>query len=469
MSDGDKHILSKEELVVSLQDQISNLIDFCHEYDKGKIRMAKPISTILRNLFHTGKRKGTALSLLSQLSILEQNWFDYSARVPVIQDIDTFCLVNWVVGYDGGVKPNFYFFQNVERYANFTNWWNEPVANSLIHGSYSREKLVLDMADKEGSHVDSSLPKKYKALRDGNFVSNIKIIKSDGIEENFINTHCACIRTIAHETLLTLRANHPSLLLQPYSYPRQHRGLVLTEEKYKRAISLDPNNVELLSEYASFLEVSCRDYYSAAKIYDRALDINPKHCDCLNNYANLLSGNLKNEVLAEQLYLRALDVVPQDPVVLFNYALHLTRYLSDIKLAEKCYRLSIKFDPTNQKYLESYAFFLIQTKKDMGEAEKIYKKIVKINPQNITGLVHYANILSFKNDNKSAESLYKRALEVDPTNVLTLNAYAIYLITKNNDYEKADEFFKLAIHVDPFNEGTKKNYSKFKAEFQNNR
>lgn len=49
--------LSDEDLIYALQDQVSLLTFYCKNYDAGQKNMALPMSSTLRNLFHTSKNK----------------------------------------------------------------------------------------------------------------------------------------------------------------------------------------------------------------------------------------------------------------------------------------------------------------------------------------------------------------------------------------------------------------------------
>ncbi|GEM_PF-4093153 len=464
--------LTSEELMESLQDQISNLIDFCKDYDLGKKIRAKPISSILRNLLHNPARKQGGIALLTQLSMLEVDWFDFSHPVPVMQAIDTCTLVNWAI-YNGNisVEPNTYL-DYIPRVMKIIDWWNEPVANSLLHGTYSRKELVLGMADKEGSHVDPSLHKKYIALREGTFVSNITAVGSNGDTQTFKDVHNACIRAIAHEALLTLQKNFPQAFIHPYTFINPKESARISwensiEEKYVKALDLDQNNVDLMSDYAIFLTDIRKDYLTAAKVYDLALKANPIHFNCLNNYANLLNVFLKDLFTAEALYIRALEVKPNDANALGNYALLLSKIPDKHDTAENYFKLALKIDPLHENNLGNYALFLTIVRRDHVAAEIFYKRALEINPNHLVSLANYANILSDKGDYDSAELLYKRVTGAYPKHVNSLNNYAVFLenIRKNND--EAESFYKRAIEVNPNDVNSVKNYSNFLSKKRN--
>lgn len=381
--------LSKADLMKSLQEHISNLIDFCSDYDQGKTLRAKPISTTLRVLFHNSKGKGGGVSLLTQLSMIDLEWLDLAFPVPVIQGIDTCTLVHWPTSQFGhSVEPNLTPYLDVVRCKKFPKWWTDPVANNLQHGTYSRELLVRYMANKEAAHVDSHLHEKYRALREGTFVpirGNNEIQKDIKIKD----VHYACIRTIAHETLLTLQKNLPEAFLQPYvfdahpyrNYAHKHlktseidasqsswrafswrarheQDVIKANKIFQEGFTLFPNSDGLIIDYAIFLHTKLNDSEAAESMFCRALELKPDQASYKSDYALFLTNLRKSFGLAEQLFTEALNVAPTCVGFLVNYGVFLEKCIKDYDKAESIYKRALDADPNDSLALTAYNRFL---------------------------------------------------------------------------------------------------------------
>ncbi|MCG8344522.1 MAG: hypothetical protein MI685_05075, partial [Chlorobiales bacterium] len=78
------------------------------------------------------------------------------------------------------------------------------------------------------------------------------------------------------------------------------------DKVYKEGIREIPDSVELLGNYASFLETVRKQHDEAEKYYQRAIEVDPKHVVSLTNYAKFLSYDCKSPAAAEKYYKRAL-------------------------------------------------------------------------------------------------------------------------------------------------------------------
>jgi hypothetical protein len=184
-----KRVRTQPELKVQLCEQIHLLQHYCIEFDKGDWAMAKPISVALRVLFHqSGKSYPNQGALLHQLKIRNGFWFDstrlFGTTIPC-------------------------------RRTNFQNWWNEEIFHHHNFGALCRRIIVATMADQDGgAHVDGSINNSYDSILNGSYF-NVTFgenkIPPQGVER-------ACIRTIAHETLMTLEKRFPALFETTYSW-----------------------------------------------------------------------------------------------------------------------------------------------------------------------------------------------------------------------------------------------------------
>lgn len=180
--------------------------------------MTSSASTVLRNLLHHPQKGRYGRALLESLCMRDGLWFDFSFtdRVPVMQEIDTCLLVGWQTSVQGPDVVPAFMQSSQPRELDFDQWWKEPIANSQRFGSYSRQEIVSFIADMEGAHVDTAFPDKYCALRDGTFVSNIRFVSPQQEPQTIPNLHTACLRHIAHETILTLHRRNRDLLRDRY-------------------------------------------------------------------------------------------------------------------------------------------------------------------------------------------------------------------------------------------------------------
>lgn len=184
--------------------------------------------------------------MLSQLSLLNDfEWLDFSSYFPVIQDIDTCSLVYWNSCSKKGitVEPFIHFHcprPNGIGSKDFSTWWNSPIANSQKFGTYSREDFILFMANKEGSHVDNTLPEHYVALKDGSFTSHITSFEGVNTASYARGLNRACIRTIAHEVLMTLEKNYQEIFIEKYIYPTRESHPSKGEQLRLYGIEMDP-------------------------------------------------------------------------------------------------------------------------------------------------------------------------------------------------------------------------------------
>lgn len=171
--------------------QFDFLEQSCLAFDKGKEAEGARIATNLRILLH---QTGRSQALLEQCGVLRDLWlYDsagqyaeeeaYSALafVGVQYDISPGKRINsvrYVPNLGGAVRqqPSTGFQirellngRKARRGAGFhlplQKWWKQPVIRDTAGWEFSREKLVLFLANTDGgAHVDSALPEDYYAL-----------------------------------------------------------------------------------------------------------------------------------------------------------------------------------------------------------------------------------------------------------------------------------------------------------------
>lgn len=216
-----KRTRSTHELLQQLQEQLHLLQGYCTQFDSGDWLAAKPMSTALRILLHHPDRpKSGQGALLAQLGLRGGFWLD-STRVFGMSTPKSSqwswpqLLIMQMNDRSTGFQPKILDREVHLRKTPFIEWWTTELANHSEFGSISRKKIVTGMADQDGgAHVDGHVDTSYDAFSNGEYFS---ITIGDKKELARGATH-ACIRTIAHETLLTVYRYAPKAVVTPYRW-----------------------------------------------------------------------------------------------------------------------------------------------------------------------------------------------------------------------------------------------------------
>lgn len=412
---------SQDDLKKLLQDNISNLIDSCISFDEGDRAKGQLIAMLLRTLLHHTVPNGTSNSLLEQLSLRTGNWYAMEAPVPVMQDIDTCTITYW--NFCNGVmsaEPNFSMSPHTTK-KDFNVWWNGAVANSLIYGSYSRKDFVIGVANQDGVHIDPEIFRKYAALKDGTFVSNIQGTVG-GVQSHIPELHYSGVRQIAHELLLTLSETCPDAFYKEYTPKTKIEHIHIQHDQ--KVISEFKNDSDKLNDYGVYLQNRFNDLDRALKFYLLALDANPFNKHALGNVA-LISGKQQKNSHAESFFQRVLALDPNDCNNLANYALFLAK-LNNLA-ADQLFIKVLELDEFHPLALKNYPIFLAHVKGDTVSAEKYYKLALEIFPDDANTLNNYAIFLErFKKDFTQAESFYQKALSIDHNHLDASNNYKAF-------------------------------------------
>ena len=121
-------------------------------------------------------------------------WGLVASRLTVIEGMDVD--VSWVPHLDNTFER--------PKHIQFTGWWKRPVAKDSSGRFWSREDLVLAVANKDGgAHVDQELPEDYSALTRGNSFGATAHLGS-AVTKPAPDPVPACVRQIAYETVESL-------------------------------------------------------------------------------------------------------------------------------------------------------------------------------------------------------------------------------------------------------------------------
>jgi len=197
--------LTKEDLIIQLQEQLKILALLCSQYDQKNDFLYKEIAVKLRLLLHNTKN---TKSLLAQIG-LENIEFRTSAKniseqasqgiykAPICMTFRTFP-DDPPVRIDPELIPILYT-------TNFADWWeHEAMMYDTDNVTYTRKQLILEVANTDGgAHVDASLNATYHAITrvSGSGIS----YKLPDADEVYLNPVPALIRQIGHEVISTFK------------------------------------------------------------------------------------------------------------------------------------------------------------------------------------------------------------------------------------------------------------------------
>jgi Flp pilus assembly protein TadD len=128
------------------------------------------------------------------------------------------------------------------------------------------------------------------------------------------------------------------------------------ENLWKKALELNPQDIGILTDYASYLGNIKKDLPGSEIYFQQILQLDPHHLPTLINCGStyLLHGNFER---AEQYLKKALKIDPNNSAALVNYASVLMQK-HDVLPAEEYYMKAVHADPKNSEILSIAASFL---------------------------------------------------------------------------------------------------------------
>ncbi|MBF0627312.1 MAG: tetratricopeptide repeat protein [Magnetococcales bacterium] len=224
----------------------------------------------------------------------------------------------------------------------------------------------------------------------------------------------------------------------------------LTERLYLQALTLEPENADILGAYALFQHEVRRDPNEAETLYRRAVRANPDHAVNLDNYAVFLQEVRKEYDEAERLYRRAHMLEPHFATHLGNLALFLHEVRGDDDQAEELFRNALKTDGQDAAILGNFALFLHNTRRDDDQAEQLYRRALEANGQDANTLGNFALFQkNVRRDYDTAEHLFREALRIDPNHSAHLGNFALFMKNIRHDYDQAEAYYHRALEADP--------------------
>ncbi len=206
-----KYLVSKDDLITHLKDQIDFMISSTISFDNEFEGEAKRLAATIRVLVHDTKSCSALLTQLNKMNIL---FFDSASAFDPRNPLTCNCLLlkrlykeetedleaDYIAPLDN-LPPT----RNKDKKVSFGRWWNRNTVFKDKGGNlFSRRDIVLTVADKEGgAHIDPTLDQPYANLT--KFNSLAWKVHTESKEKDMGNPVPPGIRQIAHEVIKTLK------------------------------------------------------------------------------------------------------------------------------------------------------------------------------------------------------------------------------------------------------------------------
>lgn len=184
--------------------------------------------------------------------------------------------------------------------------------------------------------------------------------------------------------------------------------------EYKKAVTINPGDVEL--------------YSKIARIYEKYLTGTPSHLDS-----------------AEAIYTRQVNNNPVNKKLVFNRA-EFYRRNGEADKAISDYLRGLKADSTDEQYICNLAF-TYEDKEDWDNALKYYNMSIKVKP-NLLAYVNRGRLYKLGNQLDLAQADMEAALKLDPTYAQCYLILGNIAIAQNNP-AKARELYKKGLAQNP--------------------
>ncbi|KAI9078789.1 hypothetical protein K1719_039247 [Acacia pycnantha] len=234
---------------------------------------------------------------------------------------------------------------------------------------------------------------------------------------------------------------HP-LILRNYAQILQSKGdLHGAEEYFLRATLADPNNGEILMQYAKLVWDLHRDKQRALEYFERAAQASSPDSHVLAAYASFLweieddDGDGDGDEEGGKHYTNS-KVQNENNEEKIKFASPPKQDDKDTDV-EDYHRKMIDENPSNPLFLKSYAQFLIQSKGDLHGAGECLSRAILTDPGDGKILMQYAQLLwELHQDKHKALTYFERAAQVAPLDSDVQAAYASFLWEIEDDEEE---------------------------------
>lgn len=206
--------LSITDLENHLKEQVAFLQRSAKAFDQGYLVEAKRIAVIVRLLVHDTTSSKSLLGLLNLKKIrFLATSPEYDENTKDIGSFNGLALLEMNTAEGARFIPRCSIpvkSPQPHTWKEFDGWWHKTVIKDAKNQEFSRKKLVLALANKEGgAHVDPELDVDYAALsRDNSMGWYYEAANKKGPVEDIELASC---RQIAHEILESLKRVRPDL------------------------------------------------------------------------------------------------------------------------------------------------------------------------------------------------------------------------------------------------------------------
>lgn len=245
----------------------------------------------------------------------------------------------------------------------------------------------------------------------------------------------------SYKILEKINSSQRDTFLNKYIYEIALKGFKsnqLSIDELKKSveniITTEPNNAENWIVYAS-IKAQEGDNEGAKKAYKKAIEIDPKNIEAYYQLALLESKNTEKSLYY---FNKIMEIDPSlSADVYYNIAV-LYSLKGDTKNVIEYINKAIKADPTS---LKPYYFMALYWEEvgDFKKALDAYSKIISIEPQNVEALNRLAELYISTGNIALAEIYLKKVLSYNPSNSKAL--WWLSLIEEDRkNYEKAAEY-----------------------------
>jgi len=195
------------------------------------------------------------------------------------------------------------------------------------------------------------------------------------------------------------------------------------EQRYRRAIELDPNYATAHQWYARLLLFMGRQEAALTEI-DKAVALDPLS-PIIRHNAAYLYADIDRDAAIEHLE-TALEINPTFRSARAELA-NLKYEAGELDEAEQLHRTMIENHPQDPVVYGEYGTFL----QDIGrfdQALEQFKRALALNPSHISALYHFARTNELIGNWERAEVLWKEAIELVPGDIFIRYDYAVHLL-----------------------------------------
>ncbi|KAG4908287.1 hypothetical protein AAZX31_20G186400 [Glycine max] len=230
---------------------------------------------------------------------------------------------------------------------------------------------------------------------------------------------------------------HP-LVLKKYAQLLQSNGdLQGAQEYFLQATVADPNDGEILMQYAKLVWENHHDKDRAMVYFERAVQAAPQDSNVLAAYTSFLwnieddeNEDRKHEIQSDMEIQKTEPVKPskEESGQVIDAANVTTANFGEESNVEDYLKKMVDENPSNPLFLKKYAQFLLQSKRDLQAAEDYYSRAVVADPSDGEMISEYANLVwELHHDQEKASFLFEQAVQATPGDSNVLAAYTCFL------------------------------------------